>query len=195
MLRKIVAFSLSLSLVACISPPPSPAPTFTPFVPPPTETPFYIAFNIEDAYRIDPLLRRDAVINSVGRWLRNETIRGLDDVTASGELTNAAFASARLTLTDPAFVRRNAEGMLAVVGLPEALGIILYDLAQPDAAQAIEVAELAPGLSALRVIWADDEVGVNYTTLGNDGITRAHFTLVVRERQSMAGDVAGRSTT
>lgn len=148
----------------------------TPAAVPPAEE------ELREAFRqADPFLRRESVLRAIGRVLRGAEARRMDDGELSDYLTEVAFSSGRLRLADRAFVRR--EGDLAVVGLPDGLGIVLYDLdASPDALP-LELTSWSAGLSALEVRWGTDEFGVSFVTLGADGATRVHYLLTVRDGQ------------
>jgi hypothetical protein len=155
----------------------TPSPTLSPF--PSTATPEALDDHLREAFRVeDPNSRRDAVLQAVQRFLRDEGVRNLSDAEASLMLTEIAFSSERLVLTDAAMVARDGER--AVVGLPDGLGLYLYDLGDTSASP-LELSHWTVGLSRLRASWGETEVGVVYTTLGNDGAMQAHFVLAVKE--------------
>jgi hypothetical protein len=173
-----LAFVAALGAYGCaggeatIAGPPTPAPTSPP---PPT---------IADALSLPERdARREATLVAVGGWLRDPSVRAMDDEAASAQLTELAFSSGRLVFGDPAFVRRPGRPSLAVVGLPDALGLYLYDL-DALSAEPLELSGWTAGLNAVYVTWAESNVGVTYFTLGNDRQTRAHFVL--------ASEVGGR---
>lgn len=145
----------------------------------PTATPEALDEHVREAFRVeDPDSRRDAVLMAVRRFLRDDAVRNLSDADASLMLTQIAFSSERLVLTDAALMARDGEW--AVVGLPDGLGLYLYDLGDADAAP-LELSRWTVGLSSLRASWGATEVGVVYTTLGSDGAMQAHFVLAVKE--------------
>jgi hypothetical protein len=167
-----LAFVATLAAYGCaggeatIAGPPTPTPT--PSTPPPT---------ITDALSLPERdARREAMLAAVGGWLRDPSVRTMDDEAASAQLTELAFSSGRMVFGDPTFVRRPGQPSLAVVGLPDALGLYLYDLDAPSA-EPLELSGWTAGLNAVYVTWAGGEVGVAYFTLGNDRQTRAHFVL------------------
>ncbi len=156
-------------LTACAAPAAPPAPT------PVTATPTPPAPDIEAAFSLpDPFSRRTRVLEAVDVFLRTRA-REMDDAAASAALTRAAFDSQRITLADPGFVRR--QGDLAVVGLPDGLGLYWYDL---SSAAPLLISEWTIGLSAVEVAWQPDAAGVTFTTLGNEGLLTAHYALMVR---------------
>ena len=69
---------------------------------------------------------------------------------------------------------------LAVVGLPQGYGLYFYDLAAPASSTPLEISRWTVGLSAVDVIWKEDQVGVGYLTTGTDSLPRVHYALVVR---------------
>lgn len=163
-----------LALVGCASPPDMAANTPAASqpetaVPQPRET-----LSLPEAYRLDdPLARREAVIDAAGRLLREQSLP-VGDGDASAQFTELAFSSGALYLPDPGFIRQGAEA--AVAGLPDGLGLFLYDLNSD--APPVEVSRWTVGLSALSVTWGDSEAGIAYSTLGDNGIERVHFALV-----------------
>ncbi len=119
------------------------------------------------------------ILNAVGGFLRDVDERSLPDDVTAAHLTEAALASGRPVLIQPAYVRR--AGDLAVVALPGGLGLYLYDLGVPMSATPLEISRWIVGLSTLEVIWGDGETGVSFTTLGVDGVPRIHYALLKRE--------------
>jgi hypothetical protein len=129
--------------------------------------------------REEPAARRQAVLAATDRFLRDQTIRALDDPTASTSYTDAAFASEALTLDDPALIRRRDD--LAAVALPDGLGLVLYDLGAEAGAPPLELSRWTAGMRAMQVSWGADEVGVSYATAGRDGVGRVHYALAGRD--------------
>src|SRR5574341_356000 len=169
-------FPLITTPTAAVS---TPSPITSPF--PSTATPEALDEHVREAFRVeDPNSRREAVLEAVGRFLRDDGVRNLSDADASLMLTQIAFSSERLVLTDAALIARVGEQ--AVVGLPDGLGLYLYDLGDAGAAP-LELSRWTVGLSGLQASWGETEVGVVYTTLGNDGAMQAHFALAVRESE------------
>lgn len=172
----MLLLALALLLAGCAA---SPALT-PPSTLPPGATPEPVAEQtVREAFHVpDPLARRAAVLSAVGSFLQDSTIRAVDDRTASSLLTDTIFASGQITLTDPAFVRRSDD--LAVVGLPQGYGLYFYDLAAPASSAPLEISRWTVGLSAMDVIWKEDQAGVGYLTTGTDSLPRVHYALVVR---------------
>lgn len=169
-------FPLITTPTAAVS---TPSPITSPFAS--TATPEALDEHVREAFRVeDPNSRREAVLEAVGRFLRDDGVRNLSDADASLMLTQIAFSSERLVLTDAALIARDGEQ--AVVGLPDGLGLYLYDLGDAGAAP-LELSRWTVGLSGLQASWGETEVGVVYTTLGNDGAMQAHFALAVRESE------------
>ena len=157
---------------------PTPSPTAIPATVQPTSTPppaspdeqIRHAFN-----QTDPAIRIDEVISATNAFLRSPEIQSISDEQASESFTDIAFSSGQIVFPDPAFIRRNNN--LAVVGLPDGLGIYLFDLS-PDSPTPVKLSEWTVGLSALNTIWGDTEFGLSYITYGNDDLARVHFMLV-----------------
>lgn len=147
---------------------PTVSPEITPNLPP--------VIALQAAYReSDPQARKDAVLLAVSRFVADAADQGLSDEDASLRLTEAAFSSQQLKLTDPAFVRR--EGAVAVVGLPDGLGLYLFD----ESGLAVEISQWTVGLSSVNPVWRDGEAGVIYETAGANGVKTVHFALLVKE--------------
>jgi len=157
---------------------PAPAPTHHPATATP---PIDGAAQLRSALVMeDRLMRREAVLLATGVYLNDDTIVGMDDESVSQALTELAFSTGRLVIPDPAFVRRApGEPRLAVVGLPDAIGLALYDQRQPGT-EPLLLTPWTAGLASVFVTWGQEEAGVNYLTVGKDGQTRAHFLLVIR---------------
>ena len=60
------------------------------------------------------------------------------------------------------------------------MGLALYDQRQPGG-DALLLTPWTAGLQSVFVTWGEDEAGVNYLTVGQDGWTRAHYLLAMRE--------------
>ena len=167
-----------LGISGCSSnhPPPVPPPTETQLTPtprPPLETQLRNAFR-----QPDPQLRRDQVVAAANAFLRDEAIRQTDDVIATTYFNDIAFSSGRLTLSDPAIIKR--QGDQAIVLLPEGMGLYLFDSTLDDGI--VELSRWTIGLNDLQVIWRTDELGVRYTTFGRDEVIRPHFILATRSK-------------
>jgi hypothetical protein len=134
---------------------------------------------IRDSFRqSDPDTRKDDVLQVTDAFLRNASVKEMSDEAASVHFTKVAFSSERLTFSDPAFIRRQDEW--AVVGLPDGIGLFLYDLSAEPGTQPLELSSWTIGLSAVEVTWRRSEIGVRFITVGNDDVTRVHFILVTR---------------
>lgn len=143
---------------------------------PPEPTPT-IEQELRSAFALaDRLQRREAVLRAVADFLRTPAVRQMDDQAASSYLAEIAFSSASLTLDDPALISR--QGSLAVVGIPDGLGLYLFDPAAQAGQDVYLISEWSAGLSALATGWMADEIGVGYTTISADGASFAHFALV-----------------
>jgi hypothetical protein len=132
---------------------------------------------IQDAFRLaDPAARKEAVLSATGAFLRDATMRQRDDTAASRLLTRSAFQSGQLVLSDPAFVRH--QGTLVVVGLPDGLGLFLYDLSTSSDSLPLQITPWIVGLSAVDVTWAGNEIGVSYRTVDANRASWVHFAMV-----------------
>ncbi len=164
------------ALAGCGAPDPA-----TPVLPPAEPTPLPearlpIELQLRDAFRVaDPFARRAAVLLATESFLRDPALRATDDSIATSYYTTIAFSSGQLTLPDPAAIQRQDD--VAIVALPEGLGLFLYDLGTPPGSEPVELSRWLVGLSSIHVTWGQGEAGVAYTTLGRDGVTRAHFAL------------------
>lgn len=144
----------------------------TPTPPPPLEV------QLREAFRQpDPDLRRDQVLSAVDAFLRDDAIRQTDDAIATSYFNDIAFSSGRLTLPDPAIIQR--QDNRAIVLLPEGMGLYLFDVSLDGAV--VELSRWTIGLSDIQVFWREAEVGVKYTTVGRDDVTRPHFVLALQE--------------
>jgi hypothetical protein len=127
----------------------------------------------------DKLMRRESALAAIAVYLTSDEVVDMDDERTSQALTEIAFSTGHLVLPDPVFVRRApGEPELAVVGLPDGMGLALYDLREPGT-EPLLLTPWTAGLQQVYVTWGDDEAGVNYLTTGIDGETRAHFLLVL----------------
>lgn len=122
----------------------------------------------------DPGTRREAVLSAVELFLRDNSIRQEDDTTTSKILTDIVFSSEKLILSDPAFVRR--QGTLVVVGLPDGMGIFLYDLSATST-RPLQVSSWTVGLSSVDVTWAGNELGINYITISGEQASWVHYVM------------------
>jgi hypothetical protein len=97
-----------------------------------------------------------------------------------------AHSATGFSVTGDAVIRRN--GRLVVVGLPDAMGLFLYDLgARPDAAP-LELSAWTAGMHDIEMIWLPGKVGVTYATGAADGSSSSHF--VVSEASARGWQVA-----
>ena len=176
-LRTIFACLIVSSALCACQPTESPTPTALPATLPAEAAPNVPpVIAVQAAYRkTEPQPRREAVLQAVSRFVAEAADQGLSDEDASLRLTQAAFSSQQIKLTDPAFVRR--EGSLAVVGLPDGLGLYFFD----EAGSPVEISRWTVGLNSVNPIWRDGETGVVYETIGVDGIKTVHFVLIVHE--------------
>lgn len=172
----ILSVTMLLALAACTSSESSPTPEPIALTPTPTLLPPEVSVPLA-FQQTDPATRRTAVLVMVGRYLNDPSIQYLPDDEASARLTELAFASQRLTLSDPAFVRRDEDR--AVVALPDGLGLYFFDLRQPT--EPIEISAWAVGVTSLNPVWREGEIGIAYETLSTDGFRIMHFALIVEK--------------
>jgi len=131
---------------------------------------------LQDAFQLsDPVTRCEAVLAAIEVFLRDGSVRQQDDETASWLLTDIVFQSERLIFDDPAFVRR--QGTLVVVGVPDGLGLFLYDLSSISGTRPLLLSPWTVGLSSVDVIWAGNEFGVSYITVDDNQARWAHYVM------------------
>lgn len=171
-----------LMLSACFPGDPVVSPTLIRY-PTPTPNPPVDEW-LRSTYQIaDPATRKNRVLSATEAYLQDPARAGLNNEQLSIDYSEIAFSSGVLVFPDPAFVHR--QDHLAVVSLPDGLGIMLFDL---QSGAILELTPWAIGVNAFQTYWEQDEVGVHYTTLGSDGIARVHYILagkVVSEWQVM----------
>jgi hypothetical protein len=130
---------------------------------------------LQQAYGVpDPDQRKIAVVDSVHAYLRSKSAQTLDDRTLSLKITEAAFSSGTLIFADSGFVSRN--GGLAVVSIPNGVGLYLYDL-RSSRTIPIELSAWTIGIDSIQPYWHVDEVGVIYNTSAADGSFQGHYVL------------------
>ncbi len=145
-----------------------------------------IAFQAENISQ-----RREAIYAAVGEFLRQASLQeGMTDAEAAGLVTAAALSSGRLRIPGPAHV--HCRDQLCVVNLPDALGLVLYDLSTPDSPP-LEITRWTLGLSQVEVTWGEGEAGVSYVRQAANGRnSTVHFILIMRGeggwRVAWAGD-------
>jgi hypothetical protein len=136
--------------------------------------------HIREAFLLpSPVAKREAILTAVEAFLRDSSVRQLDDTAASSRLTDITFQSGQPIFADPTFVRR--QGTLVVIGLPDGLGLYLYDLSitAPDA-RPLQLSAWTVGLSSVDVVWAGNELGVSYATIGSDQVFHAHCVVGIK---------------
>ncbi len=121
--------------------------------------------------------RREVILSSTGAFLR-EADPQLSDEELSAKYTTLAFACNCLSQSMPALIDR--QDTLAVISLPDGLGLYLYDLDSGDDLPALELSRWTVGLNALQVSWGQDEIAAGYSTQGNDGLVRVHALLAMK---------------
>lgn len=140
--------------------------------------------HIREAFLLpSPIAKREAILTAVEAFLRDNSVRQLSDTAASSRLTDITFQSGQPIFADPTFVRR--QGTLVVVGLPDGLGLYLYDLSitAPDV-RPLQLSTWTAGLSSVDVVWAGNELGVSYVTLGSDQVLHAHYVAGIKSEIS-----------
>jgi hypothetical protein len=134
---------------------------------------------LREAYRVaDPAARLESVLSATGAFLLDEMIRQTDDTIAASYYSSIAFSSGQLTRPEPARLARHND--LAVIALPEGLGLYLYELDGDTVSQPQMLSRWTLGIESLRVTWQPDASGVAYSTRGGDNLARPHFILIVR---------------
>ncbi|MCC6905909.1 MAG: hypothetical protein IT326_08715 [Anaerolineae bacterium] len=172
MRRAVWSIGLTILLVTACS---TPGPTGSMPSPPTVSTPLSSEASLSAAYQIDnPVARQAAVLRRTAAFLQSDTARRADDLTLSTLYTQAAFSSGRLALDSPVFIRR--QGSLALIGLPDSMGIYLIDLDHADAP--VLVSPWTAGITRLDVAWRVDALGIVYETAPLSGPSRTHFALM-----------------
>jgi hypothetical protein len=171
-----------MTLAACAPPENSERPSSTPSASGTQVPADQIESYLREAFQVDdPFERRERVLLAAEVFLRAPAVQQADDRAASSRFTDIAFSSRRLRLRDPGFIRRH--DALAVVGLPDGLGMYLYDFSEEPGSAPLELTPWTVGLSALEVNWQQDEFGVSYATLGSDQAVRVHFLLATWDEE------------
>lgn len=143
----------------------------------PSELP--VEQHIREAFLLpDPAARREAILTAVEVFLRDNSLRQLDDAAASSRLTDITFQSGQPIFADPVLVRR--QGTLVVVGLPDGLGLYLYDLRLAPRTRPLQLSVWTLGLNSVDVVWAGNELGVSYMTMGSDQALHAHYVVGIK---------------
>ena len=151
----------------------------------PLETAIPLAFQ-----STDPQSRRAEIVTAIRQFLLDPAYLSAPDEVTSAALTSLAFSSDRLTIPDPAFVRRF--GSYAVVAIPDGIGLYFYDLAHPSQTP-LELSRWTVGIQSLEVVWQDNYTAIAYHTLDLEGISHAHVSLLTIDsnldwEQSWIGD-------
>jgi hypothetical protein len=180
---------LLLVLGGCQPVPIEAAPTEHVPAPLPTGTAF-AALDVTGAFAVPgQSSRREIVLSATGAFLR-EADPQLSDEVLSAEYTTLAFACNCLSQPMPALIDR--QDALAMISLPDGLGLYLYDLDSGDDVPVLELSRWTVGLNALQVSWGGDEIVAGYSTQGSDGLSRVHALLAVKDesgwRTAWAGD-------
>jgi len=149
---------------------------------PPTESSIPPDIAVPTAFEEEnPQSRRMAVLAAIRGFLLDSRYIDAPDSVMSETLTDLAFSSEHLTLSDPAFVRRY--GSYAIVAIPDGLGLYFYDLAV-SAHTPIELSRWTAGIQTLDVTWQNDKAGIIYHTMDLNGIRHAHASLVTMSANS-----------
>lgn len=161
-----------LLLVACRVAP-TPAPTVTP----PSITTPLLTQSIDDEVRsafavLDPEVRRMRILAAIHRFLSDPSVQSVSDIEAGVRLTELAFASGAIKLTDPAYLRRYEA--YAIVAIPDGVGLYFFAPSQPP----LEINRFTIGLTTLNPVWRTSEIGVPYETRGTDGTKISQFALL-----------------
>lgn len=146
----------------------------------PQATAVLIYDQLRTAFQIgDRETRRKTVLSLTRDFLSDIEARDVGDDAASALLTDFS-QTAPLLLNNPAIVQRH--GSQVVVGLPDGLGLYLYDLSSSPDSPPLELSEWIAGLSSIQVTWQASQTGVLYFTTGADHVTTAHFVLAEESR-------------
>lgn len=162
-------------LIACSAAPPPPDETLTPSQAPEPTSSLSVDDEVKAAFAdTDPQARRTKVLSAVQRLLDDPAIQSVSDADATIRLTDLAFASGAIKLTDPAYVRRH--DTYAVVALPDGMGLYFFAPSQAP----IEINRFTVGLTTLNPVWRENEIGVPYETRGTDGAITSQFALLTQ---------------
>jgi hypothetical protein len=129
----------------------------------------------------DPQSRHIAVVSAIQRFLRDPAYIDQPDEITAAALTELAFSSNRLTLSDPALIQR--DGSYTIVAIPDGIGLYFYDLTDPNAVP-IELSQWTAGIQTLEATWQDDRVVIIYQTLDVQGDRHAHASLLTLNADS-----------
>lgn len=137
---------------------------------------------LRSAFQIaDRDTRQQEVLSLTRGFLADVQSRGTTDEAASALLTDIAQASHPL-LNNPAIIQRQDKRV--IVGFPDDLGLVLYDMSTPPDTPPLELSPWTAGLSTIQVTWQPDAIGVLYFTVGADQATTAHYVLAEQSRGS-----------
>ena len=143
-------------------------------------TPALIYDQLRSAFQItDREARQKEVLSLTRDFLADIRARGASDEAASALLTDIAQASHPL-LNNPAIIQR--QDSRVIVGFPDGLGLVLYDMANPADDPPLELSPWTAGLSTIQVTWQPQAIGALYFTVGADQATTAHYVLAEQSR-------------
>jgi hypothetical protein len=168
----------AVCMVGCLESPALPVPPESL----PSTTPALVYDQLRNALReSDRGARRQAVLGLTRDFLLDIEARQVGDQAAADLLTNIASTSGSAVLDNPAIIHR--QGSRVLVGLPDGMGLFLYDLQAPPDVPPLELSPWTAGLSTAQVTWLADEAGILYFTIGSDHVTSAHYALAERSQE------------
>jgi len=171
----VAGLCIGTALIACSAP--APTPVASPEPAPQTSLDEALS-HVAEAFGTEPESRAGAVYTALEGYLRHPDSSGRSDIENARALTGASLQAGTLTVPAPILLERSDH--LAVIGLPDGLGIVLYDLTAPAGTPPVALSRWSLGLSTLDVTWGQDELGVLFTTVGRDGMPQAHFVSAAR---------------
>lgn len=128
----------------------------------------------------EPFQREREILRITGIFLRDSDMAQQTDEEISAWYTEIADSSSTLSFPEPAIIRRYET--LSVVAIPDVLGLYLHNEVTSPQASLEPISRWAGRVNDLSLIPAGDRVGVVYQTTGPDGLSTAHYALLMREQ-------------
>lgn len=148
--------------------------------PPPQATAILVYDELRSAFLLaDRETRRREVRSLTRSFLADIQSRGVGDEAASALLTDIAQTSHPL-LNNPAIVQH--QNNRVIVGFPDGLGLVLYDMTTPPDTPPLELSPWTAGLTTVQATWLPDAIGVLYFTTGSDHAVTAHYVQAEQSR-------------